>query len=77
MLCGYFLILTIVINELADRNRIYQNMAYFQNNDGIDDEQLEEQMSKCLQQGYQRTEMLEFLRRDFPQYAWSICTLDR
>ena len=42
-------------------------MAYFRNNDWVDDEQLEEQMSKYVQQGYQRTEMLDFLRRDFPQ----------
>ena len=40
-------------------------MAYFRNKDWIDDEQLEEQMSKYVQQGYQRTEMLDFLRRDF------------
>jgi hypothetical protein len=30
-----------------------------------------------VRQGIHRKEMLDFLRKDFPQYAWSIPTLDR
>ncbi|XP_028412126.1 uncharacterized protein LOC114534852 [Dendronephthya gigantea] len=52
-------------------------MAYFRNNNWVEDEQLKEQMARHVREGYQRNEMLDFLRRDFPQYAWSIRTLDR
>ena len=41
------------------------------------DEYLKNEMTKYVTQGLKRTEMLSFLRRNFPQYAWSIRTLDR
>ena len=41
------------------------------------DEELKEEMSRYVQEGYQHSEMLDFLRRDYPHYAWSIRTLDR
>ena len=34
-------------------------------------------MSKYVREELQRAEILDFLKRDFPQYAWSIRTLDR
>ena len=52
-------------------------MAYFQNTGWREDEQLKEDMSKDVREGLQRAEILDFLKRDFPQYAWSIRTLDR
>ena len=38
---------------------------------------LKEELSNFVRQGLQRQEMLSFLARDFPLYAWSIRTLDR
>lgn len=34
-------------------------------------------MRNFVKQGIQNKEILDILRRDFPQYAWSITTLDR
>ena len=34
-------------------------------------------MTQLVQQGLQRIEALDFLKRDFPQYPWSLRTLDR
>ena len=42
-----------------------------------EDDNLKEAMTKLVQQGLQRIEALDFLKRDFPQYPWSIRTLDR
>ena len=42
-----------------------------------DDEKLKGTMTKLVQQGLQRTKALDFLERDFPEYPWSIRTLDR
>ena len=42
-----------------------------------DDDKLKEAMTKLVQQGLQRIEALDFLRRDFPDYPWSTRTLDR
>ena len=52
-------------------------MAYFRNSSWLKDGELKEEMLRYVREGYQRTEMLDFLRRDFPQHAWSIRTLDR
>ena len=49
---------------------VYRNDAWQR------DYQLEE-MKKFVKQGIKRKEILDFLRRDFPQYAWSVPTLDR
>ena len=43
----------------------------------IHDDNLKEAMSRYVQQGLQRSEILDLLRRDFPQYPWSIQSLDR
>ena len=34
-------------------------------------------MQTYVQQGLKREEAIDFLREDFPRYAWSIRTLDR
>ena len=41
-----------------------------------EDDNLKKAMTKLVQQGLQRIEALDFLKRDFPQYPWSIRTLD-
>ena len=42
-----------------------------------EDEKLKESMVKLVQQGLQRIEALDFLKRDFSEYPWSMRTLDR
>ena len=51
--------------------------AYPRNNSWLDDFALKEDLTKYVGQGMQRKEMLDFLKRVFPRYAWSIPTLDR
>ena len=43
----------------------------------VHDDKLKEAMSRYVQQSLQRSEILDFLTRDFPQYPWSIWSLDR
>ena len=43
----------------------------------VHDDKLKEAMSRYVQQSLQRSEILDFLTRDFPQYPWSIQSLDR
>ena len=38
---------------------------------------LQEDLRNYVRQNLKRKEMLDFLRRDFPTYVWSIPTLDR
>ena len=59
------------INKMATGTHVYSNDAW------QSDRRLEEEMKKFVKQGIKRKEILDFLRRDFPQYAWSIPTLDR
>ena len=42
-----------------------------------EDKKLKESMVKLVQQGLQRIEALDFLKGDFPEYPWSMRTLDR
>ena len=42
-----------------------------------EDLKLREHMERYVRQGYKREEALEFLKRDFPMYPWSIRSLDR
>ena len=51
--------------------------AYFRNDGWKEDVVLKEEMAKYVKQGLQRREMLDFLKRDFAQYAWSLRTIDR
>ena len=41
-----------------------------------EDLKLREDMERYVRQGYKREEALDFLKRDFPMYPWSICSLD-
>ena len=50
---------------------------FYRNDAWQSDYQLEQEMKKFVKQGIKRREILDFLRREFPQYAWSIATLDR
>ena len=51
--------------------------AYFRNDGWKEDIVLKEAMAKYVKQGFQQREMLDFLKRDFAQYAWSLRTVDR
>ena len=42
-----------------------------------EDEILKAAILKYVQQGLKRVEVLDFLQRDFPQYPWSLRSLDR
>ena len=45
-------------------------MAYFRNNDWEDDFTLQEDLKKYVAQSLQRVEMLDYVRRDYPQYNY-------
>ena len=42
-----------------------------------EDLKLREDMERYVRQGYKREEALDFLKRDFPMYAWRTRSLDR
>ena len=52
-------------------------MAYFRNEAWKSDEELRDAINELLSQGLQRSEILSFLEWDFPEYTWSVRTLDR
>ena len=41
-----------------------------------EDLKLREDMERYVRQGYKREEALDFLKRDFPMYPWSIRSLE-
>jgi hypothetical protein len=41
------------------------------------DDQLKESFEEYVRAQYHRTEILSFVSRDFPQYTWSLRSLDR
>ena len=47
------------------------------NSEWESDGELKRELSKYVTKGLQRNEILSYLLRDFPQYSWSIKTLDR
>lgn len=47
------------------------------NSDWEDDEQLKSDIQHYVLQNLKRREILDFVRRDFPEYAWSLGTLSR
>jgi len=58
------------------------NMAYggderVRNPEWEDDETLKADLAKYVMQNLSRREIVDFLKRDFPQYAWSLGTLSR
>ena len=52
-------------------------MAACRNDSWKDDMFRKEEMFKYVKHSLQREEILDFLTRDFTQYAWSLRTLDR
>ena len=42
-----------------------------------EDDQLEQDLKTYTSQNLKRSEVLDFMQRDFPQYNWSLATLDR
>ena len=42
-----------------------------------EDFHLQESLKKYVSAGYKRTEILSFVSRDFPQYPWSLRSVDR
>jgi len=51
--------------------------ALIRNSDWEDDEQLKSDLQCYVKQNLRRREILDFVRRDFPEYAWSLGTLSR
>ena len=47
------------------------------NSEWKEDNQLENDLRKYVCQNFKRSEILDFVQRDFPEYTWSIATLDR
>ena len=46
-------------------------------NDWKDDDRLEQDLKTYISENLKRPEVLDFMQRDFPQYTWSLPTLDR
>ena len=60
------------------RTGYLSNMAVRIRNDSWkNDHDLEDILRKYVREGLQREEILDFVSRDFSQYAWSLRTLDR
>ena len=51
--------------------------ALIRSSDWEDDEQLKSDLQRYVKQNLRRREILDFVRRDFPEYAWSLGTLSR
>ena len=43
----------------------------------IEDEALKDDLEKYVKQDLRRNDILDFVRRDYSQYAWSLSSLDR
>ena len=52
-------------------------MASVGESDWVNNENLESDLKKYVMQNLKRKEVLDFVRRDYPQYAWSLSTLSR
>ena len=52
-------------------------MACFRTDEWKDDVNLKEELQRYVNQMYKRREILNFVEKDFPQYTWSVRTLDR
>ena len=51
--------------------------ARIRNDSWKEDEHLEKTLRQYVKEGLRREEILDFLSRDFPEYSWSLRTLDR
>ena len=52
-------------------------MAFMRNDDWENDKDLKDDLEKYVHQGLRRKEVLDFVERDYSQYAWSLRSLDR
>ena len=52
-------------------------MTYRQNADWKEDKSLRDDLQKYVKEDLRRNEILDFLNRDYSQYAWSLSSLDR
>ena len=50
---------------------------YVRNTDWKFDNELEETMKCLVLRNFKRSEILDFLKRDFPDYSWSLASLSR
>ena len=55
----------------------FSNMAYIRNIHWKEDDILKSDLKKYVKEDLRRTEILDFMKRDFSQYAWSLSSLDR
>ena len=51
--------------------------GYARNTDWKCDNELEETIKRLVLRNFKRSEMLDFLKRDFPDYSWSFASLSR
>ena len=51
--------------------------ARIRNSDWQEDEGLKEAFTRYVKENLRRNEVLDFVSRDFSDYAWSVRTLDR
>ncbi len=56
---------------------IFGSMERFQNVEWKDDVALRDDLRNYVLQNYRRREILDFMKRDYYQYAWSLGTLSR
>ena len=49
--------------------------SYFRNDAWKEDKELNEKLVAYVNQGIQRLDILDFTKRDFNQYTWSLRTL--
>ena len=52
-------------------------MSRIRNSDLEIDENLKADLQKYFPKNFKRSEVLDFVNRDYPQYAWSLITLSR
>ena len=52
-------------------------MNLIRNDEWQNDEELQSSIKHYVMQNMKRSEVLDFLKRDYPEYAWSLPTLDR
>ena len=55
----------------------FSNMAYIRNVHWKEDAILKSDLKKYVKEDLRRTEILDFMKRDFSLYAWSLSSLDR
>ena len=51
-------------------------MSFLRNSDWVNDDQLKSALEGFVKKNLRRTEILDYMKRDFAQYTWSTRTLD-